>query len=98
MEPESTYVVPLFVNDTKNNYELYVDFSDKRKLLINSILGMAILSLVFTSIIILAYGGAISQIHKQRQISQIKSDFINNMTHEFKTPRSEEHTSELQSR
>jgi len=86
MEPESTYVVPLFVNDTKNNYELYVDFSDKRKLLINSILGMAILSLVFTSIIILAYGGAISQIHKQRQISQIKSDFINNMTHEFKTP------------
>src|SRR5690554_1692926 len=86
MEPESTYVVPLFINDTKNNYELYVDFSDKRKLLINSILGMAILSLVFTSIIILAYGGAISQIHKQRQISQIKSDFINNMTHEFKTP------------
>src|SRR5690606_4793604 len=35
---------------------------------------------------ILAYSSAISQIYKQRQISQIKSDFINNMTHEFKTP------------
>tara|TARA_R110002020_G_scaffold352573_1_gene565620 strand:- start:4186 stop:5745 length:1560 start_codon:yes stop_codon:yes gene_type:complete len=83
---ESTYIVPLFVNENKNNYELYVNFSEKEKLVLNSILGMAILSLVFTAVIILAYSSAISQIYKQRQISQIKSDFINNMTHEFKTP------------
>ncbi|QQX76669.1 MULTISPECIES: sensor histidine kinase [Aequorivita] len=82
----STYIVPLFVNEDKNNYELYVSFSEKGKLVLNSILGMAILSLVFTAVIILAYSSAISQIYKQRQISQIKSDFINNMTHEFKTP------------
>lgn len=86
LDPESTYVVPLFVNDKTNNYELYVDFSDKRKLLINGVLGMAILSLGFTAVIILAYGSAISQLYKQRQISEIKNDFINNMTHEFKTP------------
>lgn len=86
LDPESTYVVPLFVNDKSNNYELYVDFSDKRKLLINGVLGMAILSLGFTAVIILAYGSAISQLYKQRQISEIKNDFINNMTHEFKTP------------
>src|SRR5690606_31929541 len=35
---------------------------------------------------ILAYTNAIYQIIRQRQISQIKTDFINNMTHEFKTP------------
>lgn len=86
LDPESTYMVPLFVNDAQNNYELYVDLSDKRKLLINSILGMAVLSLGFTAVIILAYGSAISQLYKQRQISEIKNDFINNMTHEFKTP------------
>src|SRR5690606_10558611 len=62
------------------------NFSEKEKLVLNSILGMAILSLVFTAVIILAYSSAISQIYKQRQISQIKTDFINNMTHEFKTP------------
>jgi two-component system phosphate regulon sensor histidine kinase PhoR len=84
--PGSTYIVPLFVNENKSNYELYVNFSEKEKLVLNSILGMAILSLVFTAVIILAYSSAISQIYKQRQISQIKSDFINNMTHEFKTP------------
>lgn len=86
LEPESTYVVPLFVNDEKSNYELYVNFSDKRKLLINSVLGVAVLSLGFTAVIVLAYGGAISQLYKQRQIAEIKNDFINNMTHEFKTP------------
>ncbi|TXD68006.1 HAMP domain-containing histidine kinase [Aequorivita lipolytica] len=85
-DEESTYKVPLFVNENKNKYELYVSFSEKKKLVLNSILGMAILSLLFTAVIILAYSSAISQIYKQRQISQIKSDFINNMTHEFKTP------------
>src|SRR5690606_22105239 len=85
-DEESTYIVPLFVNENKNNYKLYVNFSEKEKLVLNSIMGMAILSLVFTAVIILAYSSAISQIYKQRQISQIKSDFINNMTHEFKTP------------
>jgi two-component system phosphate regulon sensor histidine kinase PhoR len=49
-------------------------------------MGMAILSLVFTLVIILAYAGAIYQLIRQKQISEIKSDFINNMTHEFKTP------------
>lgn len=47
---------------------------------------MALLSIIFTSIIIIAYTSAIYQLIKQRKISQIKTDFINNMTHEFKTP------------
>lgn len=85
-DDESTYFVPLFESENKANYELYVNFPGKEKLVLNSILGMAILSLVFTAVIILAYSSAISQIYKQRQISQIKTDFINNMTHEFKTP------------
>ena len=58
----------------------------------SSIVGISILSILFTAIIILAYWYAISQLIRQRQISQIKTDFINNMTHEFKTPIS---TSEI---
>lgn len=47
---------------------------------------MTLMSVIFTIIIIIAYSSAIYQLIKQRQISQIKTDFINNMTHEFKTP------------
>lgn len=47
---------------------------------------ITLLSLVFTMIIIIGYMSAVYQLIQQRKISQIKSDFINNMTHEFKTP------------
>jgi two-component system phosphate regulon sensor histidine kinase PhoR len=35
---------------------------------------------------VLTYSSALNQLIKQKQISEIKTDFINNMTHEFKTP------------
>lgn len=47
---------------------------------------MATLSIIFTLIIIVAYSSALYQLMRQKQISEIKTDFINNMTHEFKTP------------
>ena len=38
------------------------------------------------AVVIIAYTSALMQLFKQRKISEIKTDFINNMTHEFKTP------------
>ncbi|WP_296343396.1 histidine kinase dimerization/phospho-acceptor domain-containing protein, partial [Winogradskyella sp.] len=83
----NSYGVPIFldVND-ESSYTLWVDFPERNKFLFSTILWMIVLSIVFTAIIILAYTSAIYQLIKQRQISQIKTDFINNMTHEFKTP------------
>ncbi len=87
LDPISTYGVPLFVNnDIKTSFQLYVNFTDKKKFVLSSIMGMALLSLAFTSVILFTYLSALRQLQKQRQISQIKTDFINNMTHEFKTP------------
>ena len=54
--------------------------------MIQEILGMIVMSLLFTLVIVASYSGAIYQLIRQKQISEIKSDFINNMTHEFKTP------------
>ncbi|SHJ53231.1 two-component system, OmpR family, phosphate regulon sensor histidine kinase PhoR [Arenibacter nanhaiticus] len=83
----SLYKSPLFSDSEGNtNFSLLLTFPKKKRFLIQSILGMAILSLTFTLIIVVAYAGAIYQLIKQKQISKIKSDFINNMTHEFKTP------------
>jgi two-component system phosphate regulon sensor histidine kinase PhoR len=84
---ESTFGVPIFLdNNNESEYSLYVNFPERRKFILSSIIGMALLSIIFTSIIIIAYTSAIYQLIKQRKISQIKTDFINNMTHEFKTP------------
>ncbi|WP_417445028.1 sensor histidine kinase [Joostella sp.] len=83
----SRYKTPLFTdNDGNSNYDLLVSFPEKKKFLISSIIEMAILSVVFTLIILVAYSSALYQLIKQKQISEIKTDFINNMTHEFKTP------------
>jgi two-component system phosphate regulon sensor histidine kinase PhoR len=81
------YSEPIFLyNQDLSDYSLYVQFPGEKKFVISSILGMAGLSIIFTLIIVIAYSSALHQLNKQRQISQIKTDFINNMTHEFKTP------------
>lgn len=84
---EDAYGVYVFLDANKeSSYKLYVDFPERKKYLYSSIIWMIVLSILFTAIILLAYAGAIYQLIRQRQISQIKTDFINNMTHEFKTP------------
>lgn len=85
---ESTYSIPVFddYESTKNKIELLVSFPQKEKYLLSDIIGITILSIIFTLIIIVAYISALNQSIKQRKISEIKTDFINNMTHEFKTP------------
>ena len=82
-----TFVVPLFEDLQHNSkYQLYVSFPDKSKYLFSDLLPFVLISLLFTFVIIAAYFSAIKQLILQRQISEIKTDFINNMTHEFKTP------------
>jgi two-component system phosphate regulon sensor histidine kinase PhoR len=50
-------------------------------------LGWMILgALVFTLVIVTAFYLTTRTMLKQKKLSEIKSDFINNMTHEFKTP------------
>ena len=87
-DKEFTFSIPVFndYEDTKNNVELLVSIPQKEKYLFSDVIGITILSVLFTLIIIIAYISALNQWIKQRKISEIKTDFINNMTHEFKTP------------
>jgi two-component system phosphate regulon sensor histidine kinase PhoR len=80
------YKKPIFAdNNNKTDYNLTLYFTSRPELL-TTYLQPIVLSIIFTLIIIIVYVSTISQLLKQKQISQIKSDFINNMTHEFKTP------------
>lgn len=87
IENNTTFSVPVFKNEKNTtNYRLLVNFPQHNKFIWSSIIGMILLSIIFTSIIVIAYASALLQLFRQRQISEIKTDFINNMTHEFKTP------------
>ncbi|EGV42408.2 HAMP domain-containing histidine kinase [Bizionia argentinensis JUB59] len=84
---EGTFSIAIFKSEIdKNNYNLLVNFPKRNKFIQSSIIRMTLLSIIFTSIIIIAYSSALLQLFRQRKISEIKTDFINNMTHEFKTP------------
>ncbi|WP_191860113.1 sensor histidine kinase [Hanstruepera ponticola] len=87
LQKASTFSIRIFTNEVdKNNYSLLVNFPKRNKFVQSSIIRMTLLSIIFTSIIIIAYSSALLQLFRQRKISEIKTDFINNMTHEFKTP------------
>jgi len=86
-DKNTTYSIPVFTdNEGNEKYKLLVMFPNKKKFLLSELVSITILSIVFTLIIIIAYSSALNQLIRQRQISEIKTDFINNMTHEFKTP------------
>lgn len=67
-------------------YELAVVFPQRERYVLSSVIGVATLSVVFLLIVIGVFVVTFHQLITQRRISEIKTDFINNMTHEFKTP------------
>ena len=62
-----------------------VYFPSKRSYIINE-MGIWIFSSSIILIIIIFFAYTINVILKQKRLSEIKNDFINNITHEFKTP------------
>lgn len=63
-----------------------VDFPDKNKYALNTIYAQVITSVILIMLFILSFSASIYALLKQKKISEIKNDFISNMTHEFKTP------------
>lgn len=70
--------------DTKKNIVLF--FPDKKEFLLNSMIWQISSSAFFLMLVIIAFFLAIQIIFKQKYLSDMKTDFINNMTHELKTP------------
>jgi len=65
---------------------LMVKFPNRGKILIQSLRWLLLASIVFLVFIISAFYKTVSLIIGQKKVADVKNDFINNMTHEFKTP------------
>ena len=65
---------------------LMVYFPNEKSYLISRIWVILAVSVFLIITIIFSFSYVISTVFKQKKISEIKNDFINNMTHEFKTP------------
>ena len=68
------------------NEQLAIYFPGRRVFLFKTMIGPALLSLLLSAFVMGIFGLSIFYIINQKKISEMKSDFINNMTHEFKTP------------
>ncbi len=83
----SNYVVRLFPgNIIRQDLLLSVVFPDKTNYVLGSMAWILGGSLLFSLIILATFAMSLFMILRQKKISEMKSDFINNMTHEFKTP------------
>ncbi len=88
-EAQSTnfYSIPLFANDLyENSGMLVVDFPQKQNYIFQSMWLMLSATGAFIFIILASFGGSFYVIYRQKKLDELKTDFINNMTHEFKTP------------
>ena len=68
------------------DYHLGIYFPNQTSLVIRKMQGMLLVSVIFTLVLIASVVFVVHTILKQKKLSEIKSDFINNLTHEFKTP------------
>ena len=69
-----------------NTVDISMAYTNKEEILLSDSLDMLRVSLVLILVIMAAFLYTFRTIRKQKKLSVLKRDFINNLTHEFKTP------------
>jgi signal transduction histidine kinase len=83
---DDAYTQPLFQNDPPVKMSLLkIHFPGKRDYIFDSVSFM-IPSVIFTLVLLITFIVTLYLVFRQKKLTEMKNDFINNMTHEFKTP------------
>ena len=70
----------------RRNIQLSLWFPERGRFVIRSMGWLSAASLLFATIMLVTFSLSVIFLLRQKRLADIKSDFINNMTHEFKTP------------
>jgi len=82
----SPYAIRLFNNRYDAPGALVLHFPNRTSHIWRDVLPMLLLTILFIGVISFAFLYSLNVIFRQKKLSEMKNDFINNMTHEFKTP------------
>jgi two-component system phosphate regulon sensor histidine kinase PhoR len=84
---KSKYMIRLFPdNIIRQDLILSVIFPERTNYVLGSMVWILAGSMLFSLFILATFALSLYFIIRQKKVSEMKSDFINNMTHEFKTP------------
>ncbi len=85
---EEIFQKQLYPNDLYSPKKLYIElyFANEDTPFFKRLPKVGITSLLLTLTILIIFGITLFIIFKQKKLSEMKNDFVNNMTHELKTP------------
>jgi two-component system phosphate regulon sensor histidine kinase PhoR len=87
LDPKLSFHFELFPDDMHAHPDfLMLYFPFERKYLFGQVWPLVVISILLVVIIIISFTYTLIMFFRQGKLSELKTDFINNMTHEFKTP------------
>jgi two-component system phosphate regulon sensor histidine kinase PhoR len=85
--PANTYQTAIFSKDViRDPGKIRISFPQKNTLILNRMTATMAITGGLLLVLLFCFGYTIFSIIRQKKVSEMKTDFINNMTHEFKTP------------
>lgn len=67
-------------------YAIGLHFPDEKSYLLTRVNQLLVISLVFIALLVGCFGVTLWAVYRQRKLATVKDNFINNLTHELKTP------------